>query len=357
MNFFAGGLTPYGLQEVGGPSGSYATLTAGKLTQSENPQPNIIDIRYFAPSSIVNGTRDGSVDYPFANMQDCIDYFGDPVDQADFNRQVFIICLDRPTLTEAPVFSTRRYSVYFLGGTFTGNWTLNIDNALRFSSSFSPGIDIYSATRPLGTQIIGNLTYTLNGTAVNNISGRLTNVLWTGNCTIADGVNGGSSVTSGTASQITLSGAAFTGTFLGRNTGVGGQNSSINGNVEIQTVLSSTNFTLSGTSIQLFGTATTTRNIFGLSLAAAGGVTWTNTNVGPRWNADAYTWQQLFLKTTGSYTNAFVPQNNLGALTAADNTNLATELAAFPLTLAVINNMRTRQAEIEARLQTLEIIP
>lgn len=320
--------------------------------------PGVIeDLLYVAQTAIVTGTRDGSWDAPFEFIQDAVDAYGAPVDAADYNRQATIQILDKAVYSENVVLGTRRYSFVFPGGTPTGSWTMNIDNALRFGSSFSPGVDIYSATRPLGTQFIGNFLMQLAGTAVTNIAARLTNVNWTGNFTIADGTNGGASVTSGTASQLSLTGSSISGTFLGRNTGIAGFNAAIVGNVEAQTILSSTELQLLGSSISLYGTSTTTRTIKGLNLSSAGGVVWTNVNVGPRWSADSYTWAQLFLRTTGSYSNAFVPQGTLAALTAVDNTDLSTELAAFPNTLAVINNTRTRGVEVENRLSTIKLIP
>lgn len=45
------------------------------------------------------------------------------------------------------------------------------------------------------------------------------------------------------------------------------------------------------------------------------------------------------------------PVVRASALTALDTTSLAVELAAFPLTLAAINNLRTRSAETELKLQ------
>lgn len=302
-------INPYNPPNLSG----YATLTNGVLTQSENPQANIEDIRYVAQSSVVTGTRDGTWEYPFASIQDAINYWGAPTNQADYNRQLTIIVLDRAVYTETLTWSTRRYGITFVGGTPTGNWTVNIDGALRFGSSFNPTLDVYSASRNLGTQIIGNMTWTLTGTTVTNIAVRLTNILWTGNVLIADGTNGGASITTGTNSQFSMVGSAVTGTFLARNVGVALLDSSIIGNAELQAFLSSGgNSLLNGTNISLYGTSTTTRLITGLSLLSTGGVTWNNVNVGPRWTVDEYTLTQLTSLATVTG-NQFVITKNINA--------------------------------------------
>jgi hypothetical protein len=277
----------------------YASLNAfGKLTQSQNPQPLEEDVAYWSPSSIVFGTRDGSRDYPFATMQEAIEHFGEPVDLADYLRQVYIVCLDSPTITQNITLYTRRYRFYFQGGTLSGNWTQIIDNALRFGSTINPTVDMYSATRNLGTQIIGNLTIQLKsgGTAVNNISGRMTNMFMSpGNVIVADGTNEGASVTTGTASQFALINSSVNGTFLGRNVSVALETSSIIGNVEMLALLSATGASaLFGSSITTYGTSTATRQVYGLTLLPVpAGVTWTNVNVEPRWEVDQLTLQQF----------------------------------------------------------------
>lgn len=331
----------------------YATLTDGKLTQSENPQAEIEDIVYVAPSTTVFGTRNGTFDYPFASLQDAADYYGDPIDQADYEKFCAIKYLNTPITTENVDLSTRRYRIYTEGGTFTTNITVNVDNALRFGSSFSPSIDFYSATRPNGTQVIGNMLWQLSGTAVSNITIRFSGVNWTGNVTVADGVNGGASVTSGSASQLILANSQITGTFLGRNVGIAQINGAIGGNVEAQAPLSSDIAQYLGSTISWYGTSTTVRNIKNLTLSSAGGVIWSNIGVGLRVSADEYTWRQIALRTTGSFTNAFVPQNRLPALTAADTNTINTGDAT---TDAVLNNMRTRIDELEDRLQSTNTI-
>lgn len=309
-----------------------------------------------AASAPVSGARDGSFDRPFATIQDAINSFGDPVDQTDYARQLIISVLDRVAYTENLTFTTRRYTLRLNGNLITGNITVNINNALRFGSPFNPGVDIYSDTRPGGAQIIGNILYTLTGTPVTNIAHRYTNVLHTGNITIADGVNGGAAVNTSTLGVCVLVGSGITGTFLGRNTLIECQNSNIAGSIEALDLSRVTDSILSGAAISLYGISTTRRIINNLTLSATGGVVWTNVNGIKNWESDAYTWGQIALRTTGSFTNAFVPLNRLPALTAADNTDLSTELAAFPNTLAVINNLRTRQAQLQARLQTTNII-
>ena len=254
---------------------------------------SIEDIRYVAKTATFTGTADGTFNKPFATIQEAIDYFGVPVSQADFNRQVQIQVLDRAGYTEVITLTTRRYNFVFAGGTVNGNWTQNIDNALKFGSNFFPRIDCYSATRNGGTQVIGSLLIQLSGTAVSNVGLNLTNIFWTGSVTIADGVNGGPSVTTGTGTQLSMINSSITTTFLGRNTGVALLTSTIVGNIEMQAILSAQNSVLFGTSISMYGTATTTRNIIGLSLLSTGGVTWTNVNVEPRWNADEFTLNQF----------------------------------------------------------------
>jgi hypothetical protein len=317
----------------------------------------IIDTKYVSQTADVDDEiRDGSFDRPFKFIQDAVDAFGAPVDIDDYNRQVSIIILDRAVYNETLNLFTRRYFFSFQGGTPTGNWNVNINNASRFGSSFNPTIDFYSSTRNLGTQFIGNLTWKLasGGTPVTNIALRFVNINWTGNVTIADGTNGGTSVTSSTNSQVTLVNSAITGTFLGRNTSFSLQNSSIVGNVEAQSVLSSSDASLNGSTIRLYGTSTLNRQISDLRLNTAG-VAWQNVSVGPRWVTDEITSRNIALYATVTGI-VFVFQGRLPALTAANNTVLTTELAAFPNTLAVINNLRTRQAEIEARLRSCNLI-
>jgi len=329
--------------------------TDRKLKQVENPQAVIADIVYFAPGSTVAGTRDGTFDYPFNTFQDAIDSFGTPTTQADYNRFCTIRCLNAPVISETLTFSTRRYIIQLNGGTFTSTGTMNIDGALRFGSSFNPQLDIFASNRPIGTQIIGNFLIQLTGTTVTNCTFRMTNILFSGNFTVADGTNGGSSVTTGTSTALTMVGSTITGTFLGRNTGVAlFANSSIVGNVEWQALLGCSTGSLFSSTVSQYGTSIIPRTIVALALFNT--ITWTNVNVSPRWLADEFSWKQIAVNTTGVFTNAFTPINRLPALTTADATNLATELASFPLTLAVINNMRTRQGELQARLQSTNII-
>ena len=231
------------------------------------PQDRIKDIVYFAPGSTVAGTRDGTFDYPFDTFQAAIDSFGTPTTQADYNRFCTIRCLNAPVISETITFSTRRYIIQLNGGTFTGNWVMGIDNALRFGSSFNPQLDIFSGTRPIGTQIIGSFLAQLTGTAVTNCTFRMTNILFTGNFTIADGTNFGSSVTTGTSTALIMVGSTITGTFLGRNTGVAlFDNSSIVGNVEWQALLGCNTGSLFGSTVSQYGTSTSTRTITALAL-------------------------------------------------------------------------------------------
>jgi hypothetical protein len=214
-------------------------------------------------------------------------------------------------------------------------------------------MDFYSATRPNGTQVIGNMLWRLTGTAVSNVTIRLSGVNWTGSITVADGTNGGTSVTSGTASQLVLSNSQVTGAFLGRNVGISQVNGAIAGNIEAQAPLSSDVAQYLGSSISWYGTSTTVRNIKNLTLSSSGGVVWSNIGVGLRMSMDEYSWRQISLRTTGSFTNAFVPQVRLAALTAANTGTINTGDASTDTTL---NNMRTRINEIEARLQATNTI-
>lgn len=248
---------------------------------------SIEDIRYVASSATFTGTADGTFDKPFATIQEAIDFFGTPVSQADFNRQVQIQVLDRATYAEALTLTTRRYNFVFAGGTVSGNWTMNIDGALRFGSSSFPRVDIYSNTRNSGTSIIGNFLIQLSGTTVTNITVNITNISWSGNVTIADGTNGGPSVTTGTGTQIILESSLITGTFLGRNTLIGLRNAVIGGATESQALQFSFFGQMLGATNRNYGTATTARIIQELLLTA--GSTWENVNVEPRWTTNLRT--------------------------------------------------------------------
>jgi hypothetical protein len=322
----------------------YATLTDGKLTQAENPQPLFVKRRYVSRSAVVAGDRDGSIDYPFNTVQEAFDYFGEPVDLTDFSTICEIVVLDKQSYPEVTITAyTRRYYLDLDGGaTISGNWTWNIDNALRFGSGASPTIEIYANSRGAGTTISGSFTAVLDGTPVSNLAERLTNILWVGNWLIPDGTNGGSSVTTAAASSLSLTSSTIVGTFLGRNVGIGmADQSAITGNVEIQAILATSVGLLTGTSIKMYGTSTTTRDIFGLQLAAS--VAWENVNVSPRWLVDDYTRGQLDSRATittnqFTFTNpvAFVrPYRAITALRTLDGTDYVVNVTANSFTVTL----------------------
>lgn len=277
-----------------------ANLDGGFLIQAENPQPTFVKSVYVARSAVVTGTRDGSLDYPFETVQDAIDFFGDPVDLADYSIQVEITILDKSSYNENLVFTTRQYYIDMSGGSsINTNTTWSINNALRFGSGASPRIEIYANSRGAGTNLVGNFTATLTGTAVSNVTLRLTNVLLFGNVLIADGTNGGPSVTTGASSAFVLTSSTVVGTFLGRNVGLGlADNAAITGNIEAQALLAVAQGVLQGTSIKMYGTSTVTRDIITLQLLSSGGVTWENVNVEPRWTTDQFTLSQFTLLAT-----------------------------------------------------------
>lgn len=99
------------------------------------PSNNVLDVRYVAESAIVTGARDGTFAKPFATIQDAIDFFGDPVDQADYRETKTIVFLDGSIYTENPVFTTRKYVLVGDNIQIDGDITYQIDGALLYGAS------------------------------------------------------------------------------------------------------------------------------------------------------------------------------------------------------------------------------
>jgi len=255
---------------------------------------------YVDSSSIVGGTRNGSFYRPFLTVADALTALGTPVDANDYNRFIKIIVLNEAAYSDALTIPTRKILFELNGADLTGGITIEIDSAQRFGNTSAPTYIFQGRQGSFNSQLTNGFTMQLasGGTAVTSITLGFINNFITGTTTIADGVNGtgGAVVTQNVSCtyQTTL----HLGQILARDMNVSLIDSEmrVTSSHEFQDVVEIDNTDIRALEVYEYGTATTQRNVRGLTLNTAGGVTWDIVNSNDNWTVDALSASEVITK-------------------------------------------------------------
>lgn len=139
---------------------SFDVLTSGGGSFSPT-FASVQDTRYVAASSTVVGTRDGSFYRPYLTVQEAVDDFGDPVNEADYREIKTIVFLDDSVYNENVTLTTRKY--VFVGNKIQidGDITYQVDGALLYGASGLGANPEFSILNP-----VENTTTTFNNIKV-----------------------------------------------------------------------------------------------------------------------------------------------------------------------------------------------
>jgi hypothetical protein len=246
---------------------------------------------YVASSAVVNGTRDGSFNAPYADLSFMAT---EPTTQAEYDLSKGVIILDTESYALPATVAMGQW-IIDLGAGFledaTGGTEWAIDAGLRFGSSTNPIFYVQRNNSIISTAWTGDgFTAVLKsgGSAVSLLRMAISGLLRSGDITIADGTNAGTSCASFPLFSMYRASFDASGTFRCRLALVSLTQSALNaiGDLEVGYFLAIQNSTINSQSVLEARSSTATRTIRDLTLNSAGGVTWDSVSV-RNWNVDA----------------------------------------------------------------------
>lgn len=288
----------------------------GRLVPKGGDSGASIPAVYYVASSVsVSGVRDGSFNKPFENL----DFMAtEPTTQAEYNEVKLVIILDTETYTLPSTVAMGQWTVDIGAGFLEdapGGTDWEIDSNLRFGSSTNPTFYVQRNNNIISTAWTGSGFRAIlksGGAAVSLLRLGISGLLRSGDVTISDGTNAGTSCSS--LPIFTMYRASFdaTGTFRGRLalTSLVQATLSSTGDLEVGYFTGIQNTTISSLNVLESRASTTIKTIRDLILNTSGGVTWTTST--RNWNVDAPSANEVLSKIT-SYPSATINLTLVGA--------------------------------------------
>lgn len=259
-------------------------------------------VYYVAASYDVSGIRDGSQSAPYADLSFMST---EPTTQAEYELSKRVVILDSGTYALPSTVAMGIWSIQLNSGFLedaVGGTTWAIDSGLRFGSSDAPTFYVTKDLGVITTAWTGDgFTAALKsgGSAVSVLRTAISGLLRSGDITIADGTNGGTSCATLPVFSMFRATIDPSGTFKGRLALVSiaeANLSSTGTGLEVGYFNGITDSTISATGVLEARTSTTTKLIRGLKLNSSGSVSWdTSTR---NWNVDADSATEILNKIT-----------------------------------------------------------
>lgn len=270
--------------------------------------PSFVGVNFVSASASVSGTRDGSFDAPYANL----DFMSvEPTTQAEYDEAKVVSILDTETYTLPSTVAMGQWTIDVGAGFLedaSGGTDWEIDSNLRFGSSNAPTFYVQRNNNIISTAWTGDgfrAVLKSGGSAVSILRMAVSGLLRSGDITIADGTNAGTSCASLPIFSMYRSSFDATGTFRGRLALVSLVQATLSstGDLEVGYFTGIQNTTISSLNVLESRASTTTKTIRDLILNTSGGVTWTTST--RNWDVDAPSADEVLSKIT-SYPSATI---------------------------------------------------
>lgn len=270
--------------------------------------PSFVGVNFVSASASVSGTRDGSFDAPYANL----DFMSvEPTTQAEYDEAKVVSILDTETYTLPSTVAMGQWTIDVGAGFLedaSGGTDWEIDSNLRFGSSNAPTFYVQRNNNIISTAWTGDgfrAVLKSGGSAVSTLRLSVSGLLRSGDITIADGTNAGTSCASLPVFTMYRSSFDSSGTFKGRLalTSIIQATLSSTGDLEVGYFTSIQNSTINSLNVLESRASTTVKVIRDLTLNTSGGVTWTTST--RNWNVDAPSADEVLSKIT-SYPSATI---------------------------------------------------
>lgn len=270
--------------------------------------PAIPGTYYVAASADVTGTRDGSPSAPYANL----DFMAtEPTTQAEYDEVKIVRILDTETYALPSTVAMGQWTIDVGAGFLedaSGGTDWEIDSNLRFGSSNAPTFYVQRNNNIISTAWTGDgfrAVLKSGGSAVSLLRMAVSGSLRSGDITIADGTNAGTSCASLPIFSMYRASFDATGTFRGRLALVSLVQATLSstGDLEVGYFTGIQNTTISSLNVLESRASTTTKTIRDLILNTSGGVTWTTST--RNWDVDAPSADEVLSKIT-SYPSATI---------------------------------------------------
>lgn len=263
---------------------------------------------YVASSAVVNGTRDGSFNAPYADLSFMAT---EPTTQAEYDLSKGVIILDTESYALPSTVAMGQWTIDLRAGFLTdavGGTEWEIDSNLRFGSSTNPTFYVQRNNSVISTAWTGDgFTSVLRsgGSPVSLLRAGVAGLLRTGDFIIADGTNGGTSCATFPIFSMYRASFDASSTFKCRLALVSLTQALLNssGDLEVGYISSCQNSTINATNILEARSSTSTKTIRDLTLNSSGGVTWDSSGSTRTWNVDAPSASEVLNKITSYPSN------------------------------------------------------